>query len=372
MAKDIFRKSAIQRLSSLDQLDHTMKVLKPSGWIAVLSIAVIIGAAITWGFIGSIPTTINGTGIIVDTSELTTVKYSNSGIIKDLFIKIGDHVKKDQVIARVERKDLLDDINATKNKLANLQEIYEKTKKFSERSMSSAARIEQMRQLYVEGLITENEYKSYNTGEANSKQAVMNVQNQINETKFQLESKIRNYQDSTKIFSSQAGYVYEIPVSMGDFISQGSTIAVIGPDVFDKSCYSAKLYYTANDGKKIKRGMKIDIVPSTIKQEEYGYIQGIVVSVSEYPVSPEFIQASLQNRSLAQSLSQQIANPMEVRVSLIPDSRNYSGLKWSSSKGPESLITAGIVCQGNITVKKQKPIELVVPLFKRKIIGIGD
>lgn len=45
MKRSIFRKSALDRIASLDQLDQTMTVVKPSSILALLSVAIIIGVA---------------------------------------------------------------------------------------------------------------------------------------------------------------------------------------------------------------------------------------------------------------------------------------------------------------------------------------
>ena len=117
--------------------------------------------------------------------------------------------------------------------------------------------------------------------------------------------------------------------------------------------------------------MKIGLVPTTVKQEEYGYIQGLITDVSEFPVSDNYLISSLQNISLANTFNQ-IKNPIEVKVSIIPDPSTYSGYKWSSSKGPEQKIGSGYICSAKVTTDSKRPLALVIPRFKKKLLGIGD
>ena len=61
----IFRKVALERLSSPEQLDQLMQVTSPKGWIALLSICGLLAVVVVWGFVGTIPTTASGDGILI-------------------------------------------------------------------------------------------------------------------------------------------------------------------------------------------------------------------------------------------------------------------------------------------------------------------
>ena len=80
---------------------------------------------------------------------------------------------------------------------------------------------------------------------------------------------------------------------------------------------------------------------------------------------------SLQNEGLVKALSMGAA-PIEVHADLIPDPRTISGYKWSSSKGPQMEIHTGTLCTATVTVSEQPPYNLVVPLFKKYLLGIGE
>ncbi|MBQ3966964.1 MAG: NHLP bacteriocin system secretion protein, partial [Treponema sp.] len=219
-----------------------------------------------------------------------------------------------------------------------------------------------MRELFEQGLITENEYVS-------SKQNSLDIDRQVNEKRHELAVLNENYQKSTRILSPTTGIVLEMSVEKNDYVNPGTTIALIGKD--GTSPTEAILFIAANEGKKIKQGMKIGVIPSTVKREEYGYIQGIVTEVSEYPVTEAYMNTVLKNSMLTRTFTQ-IQNPIEVRASIIPDPNTVSGYKWSSSKGPDEKMSSGILCSSTVTVEEKRPIELVIPMFKKKILGIGS
>lgn len=359
MRKDIFRQSALDKISSLDQLDVAMTVVSPAERIASIAVGIILAAILIWGIFGSVPNRISGNGIFIDVSSLNSVKAPNQGLLKDVFVEQGDYVKKGQIIARIERQDLLDQINIYNHKLDELLRVRDKINIGTKNGVSKQSTL---RSLYEQGLITESEY-------INSRQPEASLTQQINDMQQQVIVSNEAYQTSTQIISNANGYVKEIPVRNGDFIQAGTSIVVLGQSN-ESNVMHALVYFPARQAKKVRTGMKVGITPSTIKQEEYGFIEGIVTNISTFPVSDQYLMATLQNSSLVQNF-RKIENPIEIEVSLIPNPDTYSGYKWSSSKGPAEKLPVGVICNGTITVDSKRPIELVIPAFKKKFLGIG-
>ena len=77
MENSLFRKSALDRISSPEQLNEYMKVAGPGVWAILAGLAVTFAAFIIWGFAGSIPETveINGTVIAPEGSVLAVYSY---------------------------------------------------------------------------------------------------------------------------------------------------------------------------------------------------------------------------------------------------------------------------------------------------------
>ena len=360
MKRAIFRKSALDRIASLDQLDQTMTVVKPSSILALISVTIIIFVALLWGICGSVPDTVSGTGVLVNSEYITSVKYSNQGAVKNIFVNHGDMVHNGQIVARIERQDILDQIKVNEKKLdgfIKMQNVIHSASK------TGSDKAQVMKSLFDQGLITEQEY-------LNSRQTEMNIEQQILETKQQILLLNESYQTATQVLATASGRVMEIPVRRGDYVQPGSTIAVIESNS-GEATIGALVYFSAMEGKKIRPGMKIGLVPTTVKQEEYGFIQGLITDVSEFPVSDNYLVSSLQNMSLANTFHQ-IQNPIEVKVSIIPDPTTYSGYKWSSSNGPAQKIGSGYICSARVTTDSKRPISLILPTIKKKLLGVGE
>ena len=60
--KQIFRKVALERLSSPEQLDLVMQVTSPRSWIALSAVGLLLVTLVIWGILGSIPEKTQATG----------------------------------------------------------------------------------------------------------------------------------------------------------------------------------------------------------------------------------------------------------------------------------------------------------------------
>ena len=275
--KEIFRKAALDKIASPEQMDQSMTVIRPATVLALVSVFIMMVVAVLWCVFGTVPEVVRGKGVIINIDKIESIKYPGNGIVENIFISNGDRVYNGQVIARV---------------------------------------------------------------------------------------------DQNQVIANSAGVVMEIPLRKGDYVQPGTTIAVIDTADLDMPI-EALVYFSGTDGKKLSPGMKIGLVPSTVKQEEYGYIVGIIMEVSQFPVSDNYLNSSLQNTALVNTFKQ-IMNPIEVKVSIIPDPQSYSGYKWSSSKGPQQKIGSGFMCDASVITESHRPVSILIPWLRRKTLGIGE
>ena len=72
MENKLFRKSALEKISSPEQLNEYMKVAGPGVWCILAALAVSFAAFFAWGALGSIPETadINGTALVLEDSPM--------------------------------------------------------------------------------------------------------------------------------------------------------------------------------------------------------------------------------------------------------------------------------------------------------------
>ena len=174
----------------------------------------------------------------------------------------------------------------------------------------------------------------------------------------------RDLMNNSEIIASASGRVLELRVKRGDIVQAGAVICTIAEEREQTDSLEAVVYVPVDQGKKIIPGMEANISPTTVKKEEYGFMMGNVVSVSEYPSSAQGMMLTLGNSELVQQLSGEGA-PIEVKVKLVMDRNTPSGYKWSTSQGPSLIIDDGTFCLGEVKVEEKRPISMVVPFIKK-------
>lgn len=419
MSSKIFRKASLQRLSSPEQLDQMIQITDPRGWIALATLGGLLLTAILWSFFGSIPTQVKGRGILIKSGGVFEIVSIGSGQVTDVAVEVGDEVSEGQVIARIAQPQLREQMQQARANLRELRAQYAHVQRFSQQDLRlQTTSVEQQRanleqsirigeeqlgwleekidnqeQLLDEGLITRqtliNTQQTYHrtqeevednrhqltqlesralTQTNQTEQDLLNWQFQINEAGRSIVQMEEEYDLMSKVISPYMGRVLEIMVEPGNLVHSG--VPVVRLDLVGRAIkdLEAVIYISSIDGKRIKPGMAIQIAPSTVKQEEYGFMQGDVTYVSDFPATTQGMMRVLKNQQLVESLSSGSA-PFEIYADLRVDPSTTSGFEWSSSAGPPLDIQTGTVCLAFITVEVRRPIELVLP-FLRKFAGV--
>ncbi len=119
---NLFRKEALDRLSSPERLDQLMQIVQPKKWIPLAAMGSLIAVGLTWSVFGRIPITVAGQGVVVFPSKVTAFQSPSSGKILTLNIRPGDQVKKGQVIATIDQTELQEKLDLARAKMLQLQE----------------------------------------------------------------------------------------------------------------------------------------------------------------------------------------------------------------------------------------------------------
>ena len=418
MQTSVFRKSALERLSSPEQLDQLIRVTTAKGWIVLFGLCALIAVVVVWGIFGSIAVIVEGQGILMKSGGILNVQHIAGGMVKDIKIKSGDIVHQGEAVARVSQIDIINRINETRIKLKELEAKRTRTQKFSvedielqykylkqqeiniiasinsdkEQLKFLEEKVKAFEELQKKGGIskqrlveTKNQYESLKQKIAGNQNKLKEIQlkrveiskskemeatssdSQVDETRRTLETLENQLVLKSDVVSPYSGRVIEVMVNEGTLINPGMTILSLEPIGREIKNLEAVIYVSSK-GLNLKPGMEVQISPAGVKKEEYGFILGRVTRVSEYPSSFQGMMRVLGNETLVRSLSQN-GPVIEVAVDLVPSSKTVSGFEWSSAEGPPITIQSGTICTANIIEKKQRPISLVIPLF-REFIGI--
>lgn len=302
MSDGLFREVSLKKLSSPEQLDELIKVTSTKAWLALIAIGCILISALVWGMFGSIPTKIDGDGILLNNGGVFSIHHNTTGQVIDIRYKVGDMVKKGDVVARIEVPELIEKINGLQASLNNMKD-------------------NQVLENQIKLLREELEYKS-------------------------------------QIVSQIDGRVLNIDLNKGSVIQSGQPLITLEQSG-EKVKMEAILYVPAEQGGKIMPGMEVQISPTIVKKEEFGFMLGRVTYISEYPATSQSMMQTLGNENLVSMLSKQGA-PLLIRIDLISDTDTISGYKWSSPTGPPLSFRSGTLIHGAIIINREKPISKLV------------
>ncbi len=266
----MFRKASLEKLSSPEQLDQTLKITSPRGWVILAGLWVIILGAIIWSIISTIPTTATAEGIIIRKDGLNPIVIYNTGTIETLLIKQGQYIYAGTPVAYIRTPQ-------------------------GTVSLATSS---------IEGLVTE---------------------------------------------------LWALP---GSIVTPGASIAVTE---FSQKPLIGVMYVNIQRSKEIMPGMEVYMTLTDVPSVKYGVLVGHVRNVSSYPASTQGLKA-LFNSDLLISLFEKESPAVEVIITLKQNEMTQSHYEWTTVTGPPIQITSGTFFSALTILKKQHPIEMVLPI----------
>jgi len=412
--EQLFRQDVMDRLNSPERLDELLRITSPRGWIALLSLALVIVTALAWGIYGTISTKVEGSGIFIDPEGVHPVISLGSGRLSSIRVKVGDIVEVGQLVATMTNPDVQKQLDNQKIMLSALEKEYAQEKNLMEKESESKRRVlgaqrdnitssikiqdskakwlkdrlSAYEDLFSEGYVLkqnvvqtrldldntmlESEKLQNELGNNHLQEVELqeSLQQRIFKQKFDIEQakgKVelleRQLEESTQVFSPIKGTVISLEAMEESMIQTGMTILNVEPLEPGLKVFMS---VSAMKGKKIQPGMTAEITPTTVKREEYGYIFGTVLDISEFPITADSLMRLFNNRSFVEDAIR-LGPLTSVNIEPVKDTTTRSGFKWSSQKGARVLVTVGTLCSGEVVVKLQSPISLVIPKLKEWI-----
>lgn len=407
----IFRKVALERLSSPEQLDQLMQVTRPSGWLALGGVGLLLSAALFWAWFGSIPTLAGGEGLLVRRGGVSNLSVTASGRVEEVLVSTGQLVEAGKPVLTLQQEPLLRQIEDTEERRRSLTAELEDLREYAreqrrltgsnqaqqranlERSLATnrkevellEERMEAESGLLAEGLITKqtlltteqslNDARDQGAAlelelaglpldlleaEQSLSQQIDDQRLQIQELNLELRELRARLEEDSVLLAPYTGRVVEMMVGLGDVVSEGSSVMTL--EAVSEELV-AVLFVSAADGKRVREGMTARITPSTVREEEFGYMVGRVQRVAEFPSTARGMVRLLANEDLVSRLME-AGPPIQIEVTLERDEATPTGYRWSSSRGPDLEISSGTLANGSVVVRRDRPIRLVLPKLR--------
>lgn len=418
MKRELFRKTALENLSAPEQLDTALQVTSARAWIALLAIGLVLAAVLGWSVIGTLPASVHGQGIIMREGGTFNIVSFGNGVITDMVdLRIGDMVRKGQLLGHVAQPELAQQIDAQRAVARQLQdeerqaadsarmlqpvqdnssrlqkEALQRTISFRQEQLRSLRLILQgQEELLRDGLITRQRFEQTRqqamAAESDIDQARTQLQklsverietavlrdNRLREVRSRLQAAQSRLDDlvlqhrlASSITSTHDGTVVETMAMMGDVVRNGQPMLSVE---VNEGVLEAVIYLPPDSNAKLlKPGMPAQVSPATAKKERYGYLVGKVVAVSQYPSTEQGMLSLFNNPALVRELTRN-GPPLAVEVQLEKDAVTRSGYRWSSNTGSRVELTSGTLASGTFVVERKRPIGLLIPML-REMAGI--
>jgi HlyD family secretion protein len=284
--------------------------------------------------------TVTGEGVLIYPRQVVALEVPVvTGQVLSLGLEPGDKIEQGQVVATIAQPDLQEKLQQLQLQLQQL-----------EAGISTISGPE----------ISETEDTSLGVGQPSRQQVQQQVQQQIGQLEQQIQSQ-------SQVVSPYPGKVLELAISPGQWVQRGMRLATIAthptPNLSttgDVPELLAISYFPVAEGRQIKPGMKIQVLPDTIAFQPLGSLAGEVIEVSPFPVTPEAALNTLGNPALLPPSISTIPQ-LEVKTLLLPHQDHSSGYTGAALSAPPLVLTPGTTITTRILVKKVAPIELVLP-----------
>lgn len=414
---ELFRAEAVRRLRDPQQLDAALRLTSASSWLALLTLGLVLAAVVAWGFLGTIPFRASGLGVTLrQGSTIYALESPVSARVKSVDVIVGQVVRQGdrltelhlpEVEARREsarerlealqnqldrqtqfidrdiqtrRENTEKQINAQRAKMGALRErlVYledlerteqdELNKGYITRKELEDTRTEiyQVRQDLREATIQISTLRAEQTEHENERQQeLVNLAERVLEAEGELDEVTANIGADRVLYSPVDGVVTEIAARVGVLVNPGEEMVTVEETGRALLVYA---YLPVAKGKKVAKGMRAQVSPTSVERDIYGSIIGTVTEVSELPITETALSEKLGDPQLAQEMLAGGA-PIEITIELKRDPSTPSGLAWSSSTGPPTTVTPGSTAYVAVIVNEIRPVDLVVPLYETWIGG---
>ncbi len=337
MGEELFRKSALDKLASPERLDELMEVTPGKGKVALLTFGAMAVGLVVWSIFGNIPERVDGSGILVRGGGNRQLTAGGDGTLTSLKITLNDSVKDGQIVGQISQIGSSEEIKTAKQGFDQAQRDYEMSKVEDEatiagiratiNSVESEKRrtqellqkarenLARLRESFSQGLVTRPTVDQADRDVAGLQAQLTGKDSQIASQNAQIRSvgqRIRAKEEAVakarrelervsvttsslaRLTSTVEGKVIELRKRAGDFVRTGEVVAVIEPP---SSAIEPVVYIDSANGKRVKPGMEVQVSPSTVRREEYGFMKGEIQVVGDYAVTKDAVEVGHRERS---------------------------------------------------------------------------
>ena len=418
---ELAREQAVANVSAPEEIDRAVRLGGAKDWLITACIFVLIFAGLAWGWFGSVPVNVTGSGVFMPVdSSFVEMSARSSGALITRDVELGRVVKKGDLLVTLEDEDLAlgvasaeralalkksTDAELTKLESAKVKMQREQTKvklaALAKKRGELAAELtmreknlkeqqdllrkaditqgallqalqevstlrEQVRGLSAEQLQDDLALQQSIAAVVASQQARAY---EIRQLADQLKLKKQQYADATEVRASAPGVVTNIHADIGARVSTGDPLVTVVETSdkaksdgggYAKMCCIA--YLPAKHAKAVEPGMNVEVAPSVAEKTRFGFVYGKVKSVDESISSTQDIQEVIPWGFKPMTTG----SLLKVVVELEENPDTVSGYRWSSGAGYPKRIGLSTLATVAVGIDERRPLSFVLPWLKKK------
>jgi hypothetical protein len=279
---------------AVENIENMMVVISVKSWLALGAVLLVFIAALTWGVFGTMQVREELSGVLVKSGTIINVYAQEDGILLDFVPIQGMFSEQDQVLARTERIELVEEINRLID------------------SGTGEDIIEEKRNLLL---------------------------------------------NKSRIMAGEAGRVVDVYAHRGDYVRQGQRLLTISKEPPASKALECLLYVPAEQMRDIKKGLQVSVYPASVNRKTYGNMIGTVSIISEYPVTYQYLYDRLNSEDLARFFLRDSAC-YEIYLTLVSSEETATGYEWTTSLGPLKAFGDLTLCAASVVIDELRPIDV--------------
>jgi HlyD family secretion protein len=414
----IFRERAVDSASSPESINRVAPIVSARLWLLLAGAGAVVATFTAWGFFGSIPLTVRGTGILIEGSMVMAAEAPADGRIGDVLVKPGDRVVEGQVLAVVANPVLEAQQFEAENAAARLREQDANltaaedvataafTASMDIRDSECRHRIDRAADIAFEfnqavaakrdrvrqGLLPESELLTISNATLEIERALSEARSELLRIQAErTEASSRRQQDQQRrenaisdadaligqlaarmsaeqhVIAPRAGKLVQLTCSPGDGVHKGNTVAILSDAGDDRlRCYA---FFPLTEGKRVQKDMYAHVEPFIADRERFGVISSVVRDVEPVVGTRESFLRIINSPEVVQDIAGRSEGTVSAVIDLELDAASPTGLRWSGGVGYPQQLTPGTLCDVDVVTEDVAPISLLIPWLQQAFGG---
>jgi len=380
------------------------------------------GAVVFWALLWPVPTEVVGNGVLIHPDNAGVLNARSGGQVQTLSVRVGDPVRKGQVLMRLYLPVLEKQLAQQRGNLAQLERHNRELNVRDLRRLQSETvaldtalaqlrddgrRYSALQAVYasklrnLDWLARREVVAPLSSGVVGAQQNLTDTSVNLDNVKTQEKNLLTNYQQVKLTIETQAlqrryqidglkrqirvteaqiafdgnvvaerdGTVLDLQVIQGQTVGMGQRLGTIGrPQTPSASGRPLKAvaYFAPADARRIPLGLPVEVVPQWNQRGRFGGIVGKVSQVLTLPATEDDVSTTTGNPQLAQELTSN-GPVMRTEIALLPAAggSGLDGYRWTLSRGSSVFpIREGLTLKAHGYVEWRPPVSYLLPLLR--------